>query len=96
MTTCIATTDTSISVIMPFAIGDKVQAVDENGHWSEGKVIGIPEDGTYTVTYNGWTNDYDNAVREPYIRCRALPMEQQTRGKPRQSYLVIYIPIPFF
>ena len=70
---------------MPFAIGDKVQAVDENGHWEDGKVMETSDDGTYTVNYSGWTNDYDNEVREPYIRCRDLPMEQQTRGKPRQS-----------
>ena len=70
---------------MPFAIGDKVQAVDENGHWEDARVMETSDDGTYTVNYSGWTNDYDNAVREPYIRCRDLPMEQQTRGKPRQS-----------
>ena len=69
---------------MAFPIGDKVQAVDENGHWGDGKVIGISEDWTYTVNYTGWTNDFDNEVRGPSIRHRVLPMEQQTRGKPRQ------------
>ena len=69
---------------MAFAIGDKVQAVDENGQWEDGKVIGISEDGTYTVNYTGWTNDFDNEVRGHSIRGRVLPMEQQTQGKPRQ------------
>ena len=89
MNTYIDTTDTSkasISVIMPFAIGDKVQAVDENGQWIDARVMEICDDGAYRVNYDGWTNKYDNVVWEPYIRFRDLPMEQQTRSKPtRQS-----------
>ena len=69
---------------MPFEIGEKVQAVDENGHWGDGKVIGISDDGIYTVNYSGWTNEFDNEVDDGAIRKRVLPMEQQTRGKSMQ------------
>jgi hypothetical protein len=82
-------TDTCVvsvsALIMAFAIGDKVQAVDELGQWTDARVMEICDDGAYRVNYDGWTNKYDNVVREPYIRFRDLPMEQQTRSKPRQS-----------
>jgi hypothetical protein len=69
---------------MPFEIGERVKAVDENGHWGDGKVIGISDDRIYTVNYSGWTNEFDNEVGDGAIRKRVLPMEQQSRGKSTQ------------
>ena len=69
---------------MPFEIGDKVQAVDENGHWGNAKVITVWDNKrTYTVHYIGWANAFDKEVREDSIRYRVLPMEQQNPASTR-------------
>ena len=70
---------------MPFQIGEKVQALDEKGHWGNAEILTVSDNGTkYKVHYIGWASAFDRQVREDSIRYRVLPMEQQTQGKSRQ------------
>ena len=67
---------------MPFQIGEKVQALDEDGQWGNAMVMAIGEDGTYTVNYDGWVAS-DMVVQEDSIRYCVLPMEQQNPASTR-------------
>ncbi len=68
---------------MDFARGDKVQAVDQNGHWSNAQVLDIVEGEkcTFLVRFTGWGPEYDLHVECQNIRSPVLPLEEQIRGK---------------
>ncbi|KAJ8050219.1 hypothetical protein HOLleu_03333 [Holothuria leucospilota] len=49
--------------------GTKVQAVDELGRWEEGTVVRYDSSNdSYTVSFNGWSNEFDRDVTSSEIR----------------------------
>ena len=62
-----------------YVVGTKIQAIDENGHWSDGKIVAV-QDGKYQVKFSGWSSQYNQLVSENEIRLPQLPLHQQIQG----------------
>ncbi len=65
---------------MEFFKGDKIQAVDQNGHWYQGTVLNIHEE-MYEIGFKGWGPEFNRTVSSKEIRKPLLPLEEQIRGK---------------
>eukprot|EP00058_Branchiostoma_floridae_P021027 XP_002606517.1 hypothetical protein BRAFLDRAFT_91899 [Branchiostoma floridae] len=51
-------------------VGSLVQALDEDGVWSNGTVNTVHSDGTVTVKFDSWRNQFNNRVNSTYVRQR--------------------------
>ena len=60
--------------------GERVQAIDENGHWAEGFVQNILLD-KVEVSFKGWSQEFNRNVAENEIRKPCLPLEERIRGE---------------
>ena len=60
-------------------IGARVQAVDELGHWAQAIIKSVSDSGI-AVKFPGYPDD-DRLCSLSEVRRRALPLEQQERGK---------------
>ncbi len=63
-----------------FDVGQRIQAVDQNGHWVGGQVVEVCDEGKVVVAFTGWPG-YDRVVGPQEIRTPLLPVEQQMRSK---------------
>lgn len=62
-------------------IGDRVQAVDDLGRWETAKILDILPNGSFKVTFCGWSSEWDREVKPHEIRKCVPPLEQQERRK---------------
>ena len=60
-----------------YAIGSRVQAVDELGRWADAKIVRKEDDG-WTVTFPGYP-DCDRLAAESEVRWRVPPLAEQER-----------------
>ena len=60
--------------------GERVQAIDENGHWAEGYVQDVLQD-KVEVSFRGWPKKFNRNVGEKEIRRPCLPLEERIRGE---------------
>ncbi len=67
---------------MEFIKGNKIQAVDENGHWCSGIVENVLDGKEqYEIGFKGWSKEFNRIVSTKEIRPSILPAEEQIRGK---------------
>ncbi|CAH1248543.1 Hypp8224 [Branchiostoma lanceolatum] len=60
-----------------------IQALDEDGVWSNAKVLTVHDDETVTVTFDGWRNQFNSRVSSNQVRERIA--SQVTVGKRRRG-----------
>ena len=63
-----------------YAVGDRVQAIDELGRFENGRVISIQQD-KFVVKFDGYSSDYNVTTCVSAIRRRLLPYEEYLRSK---------------
>ncbi|KAI8522178.1 hypothetical protein Bbelb_019320 [Branchiostoma belcheri] len=63
------------------SVNSLVQAFDEDGVWSNGTVKTIHSDGTITVKFDGWRNQFNNRVNSTYARQRIESPEVTKRRR---------------
>ncbi|KAI8486228.1 hypothetical protein Bbelb_320860 [Branchiostoma belcheri] len=63
------------------SVNSLVQALDEDGVWSNGTVKTIHSDGTITVKFDGWRNQFNNRVNSTYVRQRIESPEVTKRRR---------------
>lgn len=50
-----------------FQIGDRVEALDNVGHWALAKILEINDD-SYLVSFEGWGNKWNRIAKEAEVR----------------------------
>jgi len=63
-------------------VGSLIQSLDENGVWSNGTVKTVHSDGTLTVKFDGWRNQFNNRVKSTYVRQRIESPPVTKRRRP--------------
>ena len=68
-----------------YAIGDRVQSIDELGRWENGRVVSIgmigEETNAYSVKFDGFGPEFNQVVGSEAIRLRLPPYQELIRSK---------------